>query len=579
MKKFANIFISAALAVSAGSCAFLDQDPTIIRKDDYYSTKEELTGAIAGVYGAMSNEALYGNYYSLMMTNIDDLSYFNRSTTTVPLQMNRHDASSSEIYAAWTQLYAGVRNANALISATVDSQIEGAASINAEARFLRAYYHFLLAQAWGDVPLRSIEAKTYADVQLGATPQYEVLKWAADEMEDCIGKVENSINDQPSRISDYTIHGILSRVYLFMAGASVIFPDGATLSKKDCYGKAMDHADAVISSDLFHLNEDYSAVFKNMISNKYDREYRESMWEVEFQGDRTSADSWSNGRIGDLIGLLSTGSSDYENFKCNYSYAQYNGSLKLWDLYLSADKVVAEKDKLNDKRQDWNMPPYNYAGSEKAAPFGVGGVGVCRASIDKTPYGSISINSETGVVTDKTTTVDPTAAPAVRNCGKYRREVEFEGVMKAKNLYTKINYPLLRYSDVLLMYAEAANEYEGAPSQQAYDALVEVRDRAGISTAAYSTFDAVAFRSIVRNERARELCFESLRRFDLIRWGIYVQEMNEYSTWAADSRWEKDNTSKIASAMGTSVHQRHIYFPIPAVELGVNNKLEQNKLW
>ena len=171
MKKFANIFISAALAVSAGSCAFLDQEPTIIIKDGYYSTKEELTGAIAGVYGAMSNEALYGNYYSLMMTNIDDLSYFNRSTTTVPLQMNRHDASSSEIYAAWTQLYAGVRNANALISATVDSQIEGAASINAEARFLRAYYHFLLAQAWGDVPLRSIEAKTYADVQLGATPQ------------------------------------------------------------------------------------------------------------------------------------------------------------------------------------------------------------------------------------------------------------------------------------------------------------------------------------------------------------------------------------------------------------------------
>lgn len=566
MKRLSNIFLAAAVLLFSNACSYLNVKPSIIDKGSYYSTKQEMQYGLAAVYGAMSNEALYGNYYSLMMTNVDDLSYFNRPTTSSYVQVYNHDASSSEIYAAWTQLYAGIRNANAFMKASKDSKLDPDHTMYAEARFLRAYYHFLLAQGWGDVPLRAAEVNSHADVMSAATPQYDVLCWVAAEMEGCLVPMTSTVEIQPSRVTASTIHGILARVYLFMAGVSVQGGD-----KQLFFKKAMEHADAVISSGDHHLHPDYSEVFKKMMSNSYDTSYRESMWEVEFYGDRTSAESWSNGRIGDLLGLQSSGSSDYSSFNCNYAYGQYDGSLKLWDLYWSMDRIDSEKElpSITDKRQEWNMCPYNYAGSDKLAPYGQTAPLTCRPSIDKTPY---SYNS-------KTTTQDPTTAQAIRNCGKFRREVQYEGCMNAKNLYTKINYPLLRYADVLLMYAEAQNEYEGFPSQKAYDCLLEVRERAGVSTALFSSFDYEGFREIVRNERGRELCFESLRKFDLIRWGIFVDAMNEYSTWTADERWSKNGKAQYAARIGAAVQERHIYFPIPAVELGVNKDLKQNKLW
>lgn len=565
-----NIFIVAAAALALSSCSFLDMTPNVISKETFYHSEAEATYGLVGVYGAMSNEALYGNYYSLMLSNVDDLSYFNRaSSANTVAQQYRFDASTTEIYSAWTRLYKGISNANAYMAAIGDSDWDPDGAMYAEARFLRAYYHFLLAQAWGDVPLRDKEVEEHSGVFCAATPQYEVLTWVVSEMEACLPALSEDVSSQPSRVTLTTAQGILARVHLFMAGESVTGGD-----KHEFYKKARDYAKAVIDSDKHALNRDYSKVFINMIADAYDTEYHESMWEVEFLGDRSSASSWSNGRIGDVIGLQSSGSTGYSNFTCNYSYGMYNGSLKLWDLYWSDDRTDDEKetDTISDTRQQWNMPPYNYAGNANWPPYGTDGSGgktSCTASIDKTPY----------VYNSVSTTQDPTAAQSFRNCGKYRREVIYEGVKDSKRLYTTINYPILRYSDVLLMYAEAANEYADVLPREAYDELVKVRDRAGVKTRDFSEYDKESFRELVRNERGRELCFESLRKYDLIRWGIFVDAMHGYAQQTTDGRWSKHSTANYAAAIGAAVDTRHIYLPIPSVELGVNNLLVQNPLW
>ena len=127
-----------------------------------------------------------------------------------------------------------------------------------------------------------------------------------------------------------------------------------------------------------------------MISDKYDTQYRESMWEVEFKGNREDANNWTNGRIGELNGLQSSPSGNYDQCKCNYSYARYNGSLYLWDLYWQTDRTDDEQAQktISDVRQNWNMPPYNYAGSTVVGPYDDpdGGKTSCTAGIDKTPY-------------------------------------------------------------------------------------------------------------------------------------------------------------------------------------------------
>ena len=559
--KLKNILLSITIGASLTSCGFLEVDPQVICSDTFYNTQEEALYGLAGVYGVMSNEAFYGNYYSLICSNLDDLCYFNRSTTANYTNMYKHDASATEIYDAWTEMYKGIRNANAFMEAITETQFDQDGKLYNEARFLRAYYHFLLAQAWGDVPLRTKAVTNHDEVMCAASPQLEVLSWAAEEMEACIRLAGEDLAQSPSRINKYIVHGILARTYLFMAGESV---KGG--NKSEFYQKAMQHTEKIISSGKFQLNPEYSQVFINMISDKYDRDYYESMWEVDFMGHRASADSWSNGRIGDLIGLQSSAGKEYSTFLCNYAYGQYDGSLKLWDLYWTVDRTSDEMSlpTVTDKRQEWNMPPYNYAGCKNdTLQISI------PASIAKAPY----------IYAGTTTFDDPITAQAIRNCGKWRREVEYEELMDSKRLYTGINYPLLRYSDVLLMYAEASLEYNKTVSLEAYECVKSVRDRAAVKTNDFSTYDVDSFRELVRNERGRELCFEGIRKYDLIRWGIFVEAMNGYVKAATDKRWSRSAKASYAAAIGRAVQPKHIVLPVPAVELGVNNLLVQNPLW
>ena len=570
MKNILNkILTVSVLGAALTSCSFLDVEPQVICSDTFYETKQEVEYGLAGVYGAMSHEQFYGSTYSLMCSNIDDLCYYNRSASTAYLAWYNHGPGTAEIYSVWTQIYKGIGNANSFMEAVSQTEFDTDGAYYAEARFLRAYYHFILAQAWGDVPVRKVPVKNPEQVMCAATPQEDVLKWCVSEMEACLPVISSDVTNVPSRVTKNTVFGILARVNLFMAGATV-----ENVDKEACLKSARDYADSVIVSEKHKLNEDYSKVFMNMISNAYDTEYYESMWEVEFYGDRSSSDVWSNGRIGDLLGLQSgdSNSDNYSEFKCNFAHGMYNGSLKLWDLYHNYDRTADEKGLavVTDARQDWNLPPYSYRGHQTQPPYGSGLTsGSSRTGIDKTPY-----------VYDKvSTSQDPCAAPAIRMCGKFRREVEYEGQKTAKYLYNQINFPLLRYPDILLMYAEASNELDG-PSQKAYDCVEAVRARAGVKTLPFDEYDKDTFCELIRNERGREFCFESLRKYDLIRWGIFVQEMNNYSVWVQDERWAKETTySVIAGTIGGNVRNQHVVFPIPSIELGVNDLLEQNPLW
>lgn len=92
-----------------------------------------------------------------------------------------------------------------------------------------------------------------------------------------------------------------------------------------------------------------------------------------------------------------------------------------------------------------------------------------------------------------------------------------------------INWPVLRYSDILLMYAEALNEYGNGPTAEAKSSLEKVRTRAfgGDATKIGTTpGDYQGFREAIINERKLELGFESLRRTDLARWGILFETLS-----------------------------------------------------
>lgn len=126
------------------------------------------------------------------------------------------------------------------------------------------------------------------------------------------------------------------------------------------------------------------------------------------------------------------------------------------------------------------------------------------------------------------------------------------------------NWIVIRYADVLLLYAEAVNE-TGATGN-AFAPLNEVRSRAGLSI--LSGLDQDALRTAIQIERRVELCFEGHRWFDLLRTGTMLSVMAAYK--------EKYSDAGGYDVKNYAVTPNKILFPIPFNEISLNNKLIQN---
>ena len=367
------------------------------------------------------------------------------------------------------------------------------------------------------------------------------------------------------------------------------------------YRRAAYWANEVIASHKHDLNESYEEIFINMIRDQYDTQFHESMWEAEFLGDRTSATDWTNGRIGDLIGLRSqSGTTNYSEWACNYSYGYYNGSYTLWQLYWENDRTADETASATviDKRLTWNLPGYNYRGmnNQKISYKNKAGETVTRylqqtQSMFKTPWvynNNFAMPDIEGL--DQTIedafdpadlVYDPTVMCAVRNAGKWRRETVYEKQMSAKSLYTTINFPILRYADVLLMYAESMNEQSKMTSDIWDKTIKPLRERAGFDAAYCSYPGSSDLRQVIRDERRVELALEGRRVFDLRRWALLDNPSLKstgaaYLTTRATGAPFLDDGSNIQCQ---NAYNMKYWFPIPQKERDINANLPQNPGW
>ena len=127
------------------------------------------------------------------------------------------------------------------------------------------------------------------------------------------------------------------------------------------------------------------------------------------------------------------------------------------------------------------------------------------------------------------------------------------------------NFPFLRYADVLLIYAEAQNELGNSSEAIDYLNMVRVRSNATVASAtgAAAIDSKVKLRSAIIEERAKEFACEADRRWDLIRWGIYLQAMNAIGG------------SDDAGVLKTR-QERNLLFPIPQPELNTNKAITEN---
>lgn len=130
-----------------------------------------------------------------------------------------------------------------------------------------------------------------------------------------------------------------------------------------------------------------------------------------------------------------------------------------------------------------------------------------------------------------------------------------------------VNLPIIRYTDVLMMYAEAVNQLSG-PTQEAIDIINDVRERAGLANlSSNATSSREAFQEAIEKERRAEFAFEGLRWHDLVRWGKAVDVMNKFFK-------DSDEGNGLYSCK-----EHQIIFAIPQEEInryGDEKKMYQN---
>ena len=533
MKNLTYILILVILVATTSCEKFLDTKPKDFPDESgILNTKENLERALAGIYKTLGSANLYGLFLFHTSGSYADEAWDSRANNSTNTYANNsiqgysHNTAAPDIYGFWKDLYVGIQRANLLLAnlpaSSADENLK--TSVEGEARFLRAYYYFLLVTHFGDVPLIT-DLNYLADPYLfSRTPSVEIYNWIVNEMQQAEQNVPKASDwGYGGRVSKSAVQGILARVYLHWAGYPV--------KDESKYAEAKKWAEKVIGSGEHQLNPSYENIFIKYAKDEYD--IKESIFEVEFNVLDASFYK-AYGFVGNNNGIRGFNSS------ATRAYLRVTG--RLWNFYNASDK-----------RRDWVISNYIYT---------------------------------SGSYTTKTTQ----STSAIRNIyglcpGKWRRE--YENVV-TNSVATPQNFPLLRYSDVLLMYAEADNAVNNGPTKQGMDYVNLVRRR-GYKIASvnmnevtpadlnYLDYNKTEFvDKVLYEERSRELCFEGLRQNDLIRWGKLIQTIQDVSNAFPTHGLPNHN----AMIRGTNISEKNLLFPIPQLEYSLNrNLLPNNKGW
>lgn len=514
---------------SLSSCnSFLEVKPDkyVVSTESYYKTEEQLDIALRGVYAILAETFVYGNSLLGRMGLEADEGFMHFPTDNGTIGYYVVNTTDDKLLNHWRALYRGVSRANSLLKniekADVQVSVEKREELKGQALFLRGYYYFLLVSRFGGVPMPLDPPLSSENevLQLKRSTAKEVYSQVLSDMEQAATMVQDiSQVESAGRVSRSAIWAVLARVNLYMAG----YP----LLEKERYSEATKWAKKVIDLGFHRLNPSYEEVFVNYAQDKYDS--KESIWEVEFWGNGTGVYNVTGGSVGINNGIAysATGTLGF-----GFSQGMVRPHPWLYRLYDT-----------DDKRRDWAISPYRYGANGKE------------------PFPNTSLLIE-------------------RFCGKFRRENEL--VLPKTNTQTPQNFPLVRYSDVLLMAAEAINESENSPIN-AMEFLNKVRRRAkgvavetGNSAVDLSGLSYEELKAEIKNERARELCFEALRKNDLIRWGDFYDKMKERLSEVPTG------TNTLYTSMYNyynNAKERDVIWPIPSYEMGVNPKLDQNSGW
>ena len=490
-----TLAFAAIVVLAITSCnKFLDQKPiTEVSTETVFSDVPSTYKALAGVYSRLVGDAAYGIRVSLYYPlDNDEMQGPTGAADNDRRDIARYAATpgNAQITNPFNQMFQGIEYANicianipkmAMYANGTDQEKKQLQRMYGEALTLRAQFYTEAIRNWGDLPAHFEPASVMATknpfpARTSKDTLYdrllEDLKLAAT-LVPWRNELSAIGDGADERITKGTVKGLRARIALYRGGYS-LRQDGSVRRATDYlkyYQIARDEASEVMASNQHSLNPSFKGLWKDQVNA---RAVADPNGELMFQASG--------------IGGVGAGDTKLAYYNGPSVNGLGNKSINVLPTYFYAFDST-------DLRRDVTCAVYNVAAD------GITKIGQTITSICD---------------------------------GKYRRDWISNPTVAPTNAiqYFGLKWQILRYSDVMLMFAEAENEING-PTTAAYNAVNQVRRRGyGKSiTTANAAVDLPAglskadfFTAIVK-ERSLELGGEGVRKYDLIRWNLLATKI------------------------------------------------------
>lgn len=559
------------------SCDLLDEVPyDFIEADDVPDSDEGANMWVAGTYETL-HSAMFR--YGLMPRPLEyDADYISGATWQFDQFGNGNfQGDKKHCDALWNGAYSLINRANIAISSIEKQQNVTELHKNnclGELYFLKAWAYFLLVRAYGDLPVYSVsvdESGLYSSnprIPIAQVYTETIIPLLVDAKDMLYKNTDD--NFVAGHVCAGSAAGLLAKVYATIASAAL--PQGEQVIVRTGKPFQMQNINGIMTKVY---TEPIAKTFSKDQVTGYESFSSSEYYQLAYDVAK------------DLITTGKYGTHQLENYDLIWSPQGKNCSEQLFGLQtLSGDELYG------------TLFSFHYSGKYNAAGHVENSLTVgCRKHwyllfeendyrVSKgvmhmwiregsdTSWGGGSYYPNFGTwktkATNKEYPYDKAEVTSAWRCDEAGSEQFFAFTTKYEQqlsdntlVRTDANYPFLRFADVVLIFAEAANELQPL-STEALQALNDVRERSNASLRTMDMFTSkVALRSAIIEERAMELAMEGDRRWDLIRWGIYLQAMNAL-----------EGTDEVGNVKQRS--NKHLLFPLPTLEVLTNKAITEN---
>jgi hypothetical protein len=533
MKNIIKITLAAAVLGITASCTDLDVDVKS-KYTEYPNDPVAIEGKMSDVYYSF-RQALGNNYNRVQTFSSDEATgvsfgtdYFDKGENIHPSIHNFMSGDDPASY--WTDLASGITKCNKIIE-----EFKETPKVAAPARLMRAFYHFILMDSYGDVPvLDHLPADNEAVVR---NPRKEVAEFIEKEVKECLPDLSDK-NDASTygKPNKWMAEALLVKLYInwgvYTCGDVTKYDVATTKNSK--LDECVKYCDDIIGSGLFNLNDPYRKKFmfdngpqiKDFIyAMPYDKVSAQGLLYGRYRAFRRIDDGDTQGYYGGKMGKSCAGicamNPEFADLFCLEGDDRNDAVLK--GKVFIHDAITGEE---TDK-------PYIYKGTQleltKTITLQEGGLATlnCGATPDGWRQGYRSIKF-------------------------YPNPNEYS----AYNRYQSNDVPIFRFADIILTKAEAIKRGATATNGDTPQSLFnQIR-----SYVHAPLLDHDPSLQEILDERGREFFDENWRRNDMIRFGTFESEYGFHKHSNPDARFDK--TCRI--------------LPVPDDILKENTNWEQN---